>query len=250
MRKEVYSVPAIATYVGTIFTIWMAVTSNIEVALVTSFIVIAVLSGYLISINNKYRNAKPYKNLDAELHRLCNRTSGYLTSLRCADTMDDVNHFTEAALKNALTIASRAFSRITKRSCSSSLMLKTNGDLNTNLYCHESDPERESNPSAKLDAADGIAGEAMSTRTAVSWSSGDSRFKPIRANYSRFYQSGLCVPIEVGFEPRALLNIDSLSANVFDTQEHRELSAMFADTIGIILEANCMWKELNEERTS
>lgn len=245
LHKHLYSVPAIATYIGTGIALWSALQNYILGVAVTLGVLSIVLAIYLYFTNQKYKKYKPYKSIDSELHRLCHRTRDFITLLRCADDKNEVMHLADSAIRNALTSASHAFTKLTGHQCSASIMLKqSDGSLKTIQYCHNSDPQRESQPSDCLPTDSGVAGEALSTGNVVSWSKGDPKFDSTRSNFEDYYISGISAPFKSGFEYMGLLNIDCLEINKFNAKEYREISAMIADSIGLILGAKDLWVDL------
>lgn len=248
IQKQLFSVPAIATYIGTGFGAWGVFKNNLILATISLGILCILLLGYLYVINSKYKKHKRYKEINSELHRLAHRTRDFITLLRCHESESDVLHLVDAALRNALTVASNSFSKLTASNCSASLMLRNNGqNIKTVLYCHNADPQRDSQPSGSLSIDEGVAGKAMSTGNVVVWDKGDSTFKPTRKDYEKYYTSGISIPFKSGFDYMGLINIDTLDRNVFDEKLHQEVGATIADTVGLILGAQDLWKELNEK---
>ncbi|WP_419177113.1 GAF domain-containing protein [Desulfosediminicola sp.] len=249
LQKKLLSIPAIATYIGTAIGIWGIVKDKQNLTIITLLVLVSILLGYLYQVYGKYKYFKRYKIIDSEFHRLSHRTRDMVTLMRCASEKQEVMSFTEAATRNALTVASNTFKTITGFDCTASLMIKQNNNrLKTTWYCHNSDPQRESQESTYLELNDGVAGEAVSTGCVIVWNNGDTKFKATREDYGKYYSSGISIPFKSGLEYMGVVNVDSKEIKIFDSKQHQEIGANIADTIGIIFNTQSMWEELNDKR--
>jgi transcriptional regulator with GAF, ATPase, and Fis domain len=169
-----------------------------------------------------------------------------LVDLRLITTEVEAEEKTAAAIKGALTTAADIFTTIINQDCTASLMLERAGFLHTYQYCHQVDPGRESKPSGKMPAGDGIAGQAFATGDVVAWGDSAPSFKGIRPGHEAFYRSGMCTPFKVGLQYAGLLNVDSRLENAFQKESHAQLALAVANQIGVIMECMNLWKDGNE----
>lgn len=235
--KELLSIPAVATYVGTAASIWAIATHYLLQGVIVLSLLSVILLLYNIGMYRRYVHFKRYKVIDAELHRLTHRTHDFLLDLRIANNHGEYDKLAAIATKNALNVASNVFSTLIASPCTASLMLHQKGRLTTSLYCHNVDPQRENTPSKGLDSGEGIAGQAFVTGDAVVWTVEDHTFREIRKDFKRFYLSGISVPFKVGGQYAGLLNVDCKLAAGFDLSSHKELAMSMADVIGLVSEA-------------
>lgn len=247
--REIYSVPAIATYVGTGVSVWAVAQHYLLLAVVAMSLVICLLLIYLFFTHKKYRIHRRFRQIDSELHKLAHRTRDYVSELRMAGNVNEARQFSGAAIKHALTVASNCFSRLIGKPCSASLMLRVSHDMLTTVqYCYNTDPQRESRRSSPLPISDGIAGKALTSGDVVVWTKGDPTFIPTRQDFGQYYQSGICVPFQASLTYVGLLNVDTKDENMFSYDMHKQIGAAIGDTIGLIIDALNLWEDSNGKK--
>lgn len=237
---------AIATYIGAIGS-YIAYLKEFDLLAIT-FLSVLVL---ILTLNNlivyrRYVKYKRYTTIDTELHRLTHRTRDFIGDLRMTTYIFEAEEKSASAIKGALTTAANIFTLITGDKCTASLMLEKSGALRTYLYCHQVDPERENKPSGEMPSGEGIAGQAFTTGDVVVWGDQANSFRKIRQDHEAFYRSGMSIPFRAGQKYAGLLNIDTLTANAFQKNPHKQIGATVADQIGVIIECNNLWRDLSE----
>ena len=246
ISSEFYSLPAMATYLGTAISIWALQSNYLQLALGVVSVLTLFLLLYLIATHRKYRYFKRFKAIDVELHKLSHRTRDYISELRMAENRDEARQISGAATKHALSVASKCFEILIEKPCCSSLMLpRPHKALKTVQYCYNADPQRESIPSDMLSPSDGIAGQAFTSGDVLVWSLGDTRFKEIRNGYAKYYKSGISIPFKAGLVYAGVLNVDCGAESGFDYELHKQVGATIADTVGIIIECLNLWGDAN-----
>jgi transcriptional regulator with GAF, ATPase, and Fis domain len=246
-KKDIYSVPAIATYLGLVASVISIRNDRFAIAITALFMLSAILLIYLIIFHNKYLLYKRFKNIDKYLHCLNHRHRDYVLSLRLAEDEKEAKEESARTIISTLSIVSDIFSTLTGVDCTASLMLKTKANssvvLKTVQYCNQVNPERLSKNSSALLEHEGIAGKALQTGDVIVWTKGDNIFKPTRSKHDSFYLSGMSVPFKANGDYAGLLNIDSPNEEIFDRDDHKQLAASLADSLGLITECFHLRKE-------
>ena len=243
--KEWLSPVAIATYLGTFGTLaalW-------KDSFVISTIILALLSSVLLVSNylmyKRYSKYKRFTQIDEDLRRLTHTVKEYVLTLRMATSRPEMEELTAGAIRAVLTSAAEIFTRVTAVQCTASIMMERDGVLRTESYCYQVNRERADKDSSALQPGEGIAGQAFSTGTVVVWGATTQSFKAIREDYSRFYQSGMSIPIRTSMQYAGLLNVDSKSHGVFIKERQEEIAHVLADLVGLIMDCRSLWKDLN-----
>jgi hypothetical protein len=254
LRKELFSLPSVATFVGTALGIWTLVEKNAALTFIVLGCVVFILFGYLFALHRKSTDQKrriqtlldDFESVSHKLqhttlcfHMLTHRSRDYLTDARTSTTVNEGRDQLSAAIKAGLTTTSNNFTKLLGVACSASMMLRQrDGRFRTVYYCHNANPQRESKRSDPLSASQGIVGKAIATGDVVPWSHNDHTFVRIRTEYEKFYRSGLCIPFKKSYEYQGVLNIDCLLDDGFNYGNHKELGAAYADMLGLLLECD------------
>lgn len=248
-HRSIWSVPAIATYIGTIVTLWSVAENALQWAVVTLAITCLVLAGYLFVVNRKYRVCKPYRKIDEHFRRMTHHLRDHLHLLKDCPAQE-LERQAATATKSVLNDASNIFSALVGERCTSSIMLPEVGPgpesvLMTAMYCHNVHPQRENLKSGGIPVGKGIVGRAFVSGDVVTWSRSDSDFILTRADYLKYYASGLTAPIKLGSEYVGVLNIDCLVEHAFENKLHGELGAAVADVVSSITAALALRRQHN-----
>jgi transcriptional regulator with GAF, ATPase, and Fis domain len=250
LLKEWLSPVAIATYLGTIGTLaalW-------KDSFVISTVILALLSAVLLASNflmyRRYSKYKRFTQIDEDLRRLTHTVKEYVLMLRLATSRPEMEEQTAGAIRAVLTSAAEIFTRVTTSQCTASIMMERDGLLRTESYCYQVNRERADRQSLALQPGEGIAGQAFSTGTVVVWGPSTQSFKAIRDDYSRFYQTGISIPIRTSMQYAGLLNIDSKTDGVFIKERQEEIAHVLADLVGLVMDCRSLWKDLNVDNTA
>lgn len=265
LKKELFSLPGIATFLGLAISIWGLVSERTYTTFIVLCALVAILLFYLVAQHRKYSEQKnlnielreayvrhdielkeklnkqktQLKNICREFHNLLHRSRDYFTSARTCSNRNELSLMLGEAIVRTLTIASNTFSVISGKKCSASLMLKKrDGMYQTIFYCYNADPDRSTTPSKALHSDEGLIGRALITKGTILWSDKDKHFFATRDDYSKYYLSGICTPLEKSFDTVGVLNIDCLFHDVFELDDHGDLSSGFADMLGLMLECH------------
>jgi hypothetical protein len=254
LRKEIFSLPAIATFLGTAIAIWTLVEKNAAMTFSVLATVVFILFGYLFAFHRRNSDhkrriqslsedlsivSKRLHHVSLSFHMLTHRSRDYLSDARTSTSKNERQDQLDAAIKMALTTASGNFTHLLGVPCSASMMIRQrDGRFRTVYYCHNANPQRESKGSDPLHASQGIVGKALATGDVVLWGHKDHIFVRTRPDYEKFYRSGLCVPFKKSYVYQGVLNIDCLNDDGFAYEDHKELGAAYADMLGLLLECN------------
>ena len=255
LRKELFSLPTIATFVGTSIGIWTLVAEiNAVITFSVLVCVVFILFGYLFALHRRSTDQKKriqalsddFESMSQKLqhttlnfHMLTHRSRDYLTDARTSPSMSERQDQLSAAIKMGLTTASSNFTNLLGVPCSASMMLRDrNNQFKTVYYCLNANPQRGSKNSDPLNASQGIVGKALATGDVVLWCHRDNTFVRTRSDYEKFYRSGLCIPFKKSYEYQGILNIDCLLDEGFDYDSHKQLGAAYADMLGLLLECD------------
>ena len=244
IKRELFSLPSIATFISAGISIWAYFQSQLLIVVSVLSVLVIILSSYLINVHRKYRKMKRFKEIDEDIHRLTHRMRDYLTELQACLNDNEAKQVIANATKAVLTTSSTIFTKLTAEECVASLMLpdKNSRKLNTVQYSFNVDPQREGNDSQGLNPDEGIAGKAFNSGDVVVWNNYDSTFVKIRENHEKCYLSGISIPFKAGYSYAGILNIDCMECSVFSVDNHKQIGAAIADSLGILTEALSIWE--------
>lgn len=245
IAKEWLSPIAIATYIAAITAVVALVKEHhlIATTILALLATLLLISTYLTY--QRYTKYKRYTLIDEDLRRMTHNAREFVFSLRTTTSAAEVEELTAGTIKSLLTSSAEVFTKITTEPCTASIMLERNGQLRTQLYCHQVSPERTIKTSGALKADEGVAGQALSTGDAVVWGPSTRSFVATREGHERHYLSGISVPIRTSMQNCGLLNIDSRAEEIFRKESHEEICFVLADHIGLVMDCRSLWKDLH-----
>lgn len=250
MRSKInilLNLSGVMSFVGAVATIYPALSDPKLYAIVAMLVTCAFcfllasnyyerfkISRVLISelefeIIEKNQFIKESEDVIEELNKLVHRIHTSIEKMYNADDYGEVEQVYALGLRQVLNASTSIFSIVTSQNCSSSMMLKDQHEkCHTVMYCSKANPNREIEESKPLHYKEGFVGRAFDHNLPQIWDVNDvSFFIPTRDNFTKYYKTGLSVPVFCNKAPRAVLNIDSLVVGAFS-------EGMFnlADTIG------------------